>query len=72
MVMGEVLPASFLSDSNPDYLFPDYSKNNSSPGSKVDEENRIYCKLKDKPAVYEISSFCWEVISRITSPDKED
>jgi len=39
-------------------------------GNKVEEENRIYCKLKDKPAVYEISSSCWDAINKITSPDK--
>ncbi len=41
-------------------------------GDKVDEENRIYCKLKDKPAVYEISAFSWEVISKIITPTKEE
>lgn len=41
-------------------------------GNKTEEENRIYCKLKDKLTVYEISAFCWDVISRITSPAKED
>jgi len=41
-------------------------------GDKAEEENRIYCKLKDKPAVYEISAFGWDIISRITSPEKKD
>ena len=40
-------------------------------GNQVEEENRIYCKLENKPAVYEIPSFCWEVIIRITSPNEK-
>ena len=39
-------------------------------GNKMEEENRLYCKLKDKPAVYQISSSCWDAINKITSPDK--
>ena len=41
-------------------------------GNQVEEENRIYCKLENKPAVYKIPSFCWEVISRITSPNEKE
>ncbi len=41
-------------------------------GNKVEEENRIYCKLKDEPAVYEIPALSWDVISRIISPTEQD
>lgn len=41
-------------------------------GNKAEEENRIYCKLKDKPTVYEISAFSREIISRIIAPAKKE